>query len=132
MEALARLVLRELCRSEEGGAGELLRLLDQSDQRRRVARDPDQPQLVPFDAQLRDIGVIGQDLRQLLEYDDRRGGFVLAPFQRAQRRRGGVERSLAAAERGGASAGDLPCQLILLLLEPLADDAGGDGRCGGT
>ena len=45
------------------------RLLDQPDERGCVARNADDLDLSPFDAQLRDVGVIGKNLRQRFEGD---------------------------------------------------------------
>ena len=63
MEPLARLVRRMRGRRKERGPGELRRLLDQADQRRRVLRHPDHLDLVGLDPQLRHIGAVGQRLR---------------------------------------------------------------------
>src|SRR5215468_949468 len=70
MKALAGITGRARRRRKEGGAREVRRLLDQPDQRWRVARDADQLQLVAFHAQLGDVGMIRQNLRQRLDDDD--------------------------------------------------------------
>ena len=106
------------------------RLLDQPDQRGRIARHADDAQLVALDAQLGDVGVVGQDLRQHLEHDHARRGLVLAALEHAQRGRG-LRAAVAAGAERHAALRDAARQLVLLAGEVEADDRGGAERHAG-
>ena len=96
----------------------MLGLLDQRDQRRRVAGDADNLQFGPGQMQFGDIGMIGQQLAQRLEHDDAGRRLIFAPLQRCDRR--AVAAVGAGADRGPARR-DLPRQLALLRAKAVAD-----------
>ena len=66
VKSLAGFVGRARGRREECGAGELRRLLQKADQRRRVLRHADDLDLVALDPEFRDIGGVGQGTRVAL------------------------------------------------------------------
>ena len=62
MKTIAGVGRRPGRRREESRTGEWSGLFNQSDQRRSIAGYACQPKLVAFDAELRNIGVVGKDL----------------------------------------------------------------------
>jgi len=86
VEMVARLRGRPRGRREEGRLREMRGLLDQPDQAGRIARHADDLQLVAEDAQLREVGVIGQELRQRLDDDDARGHLALVLLEEGDAR----------------------------------------------
>lgn len=104
IEMLAGLVGRARRRREKRRAREMRGLLDQPDQRWRVATHANDLQTVADDAQLGQIRVIRQNLRQSLDDDDGRRYFVFAAFERGKR---GIAESVAPNQRAG---GPLPAR----------------------
>src|SRR5208282_750872 len=116
---------------EEGGLRELPCPLNQSNETWRVMRDSGQPQLVAFDTQLGDIGVVWQNLRKDLKSDDGRRRGVLALSKGALSRRGWIIGRVTCRQRDGSSLGDVSCELILAGLEFAVDDGSRDAGCRG-
>src|SRR5665213_3577325 len=105
MEAVARIGGRARRRSIERGAGKMLGLLDQRNQRWRVAGDPGYLQLAAGQMQFGDVGMIRKHLAQRLEHDHAGRRFILAPLERCDRRAVGA---VAANTNGGAPLRSLP------------------------
>ncbi len=112
-------------RRVESRAGEVLRLLDQRDQRRRIAGDSGDLQLVAGQAQLGDIGMVGQHPAQRLQHDHARRRLVFAPLQR---RDGERSPPSAPARIARAPCRDLPRHVLFLPAEAAGDIGGGAGR----
>src|SRR5262249_948653 len=84
MKALARVRGRARGWSKKRRAREMRRLLDQPNQRGRVACNPDHLQLVTLDAELCHVGMVGQELRERLDDDHAGRCLVLAALEDAQ------------------------------------------------
>src|ERR1700688_162360 len=112
VEAFAGFAGRLRRRRKESGMLEMRRLLDQANERRRIAGEPGHLHLAALDPQLGDEGVIREHFRQRLEDDHARWRRLLAALQHAQR----AAAVLAEAHRR-ATRRDLARESLLLAVQ---------------
>jgi len=92
-------------------------LLHQPDEARRIARDTDDLQLIAENPHFREIGVVGEELRQRFDDDDARGNLALALLEDAEA--GCVHRPAADLE-GRAPLGNAARHIVAARLELVA------------